>query len=75
MHLVDTLRYCLRNSRPNCRSFIGKVLVSLVPIRELTRLSNKALPKIQKDWIPNCELDPFWGQFIEDADKWEAQQI
>lgn len=68
--LVVALKDCVEMNHPGERHLLAKVLVSLVPLRELTLRSNIALPKIQKDWSPACSLDPFWGEFISDSHSW-----
>lgn len=73
--LVDALRHCLQMNHPNDKRLLAKVLGSLVPIRELTVRSNKALPKIKKDWASSCKLDPFWGEFIDDSPNWGKDHI
>ena len=74
-HLVEALRYCVQRNHPTDKRLLGKVLGSLVPIRELTIRANKALPKIKKDWATSCQLDPFWEEFIEDSHKWGQDHI
>lgn len=71
--LVSALKYCIEINHPLEKQLFGKVLVSLVSLRELTIRSNKALPKIQQD--STFSLDPFWEEFIRDSHNWYQKHI
>lgn len=73
--LVEALRHSIQANHPSDKRLLGRVLSCLVPIRELTVRSNKALPKIKKDWAGSCKLDPFWEEFIEDSPNWVKEHI
>lgn len=71
--LVLALQSCLQKNHPDSKLLLAKVLMSLVSIRDLTARSNKALPKIQKDWSSACKIDPYWNEFIEDSHTWSQE--
>lgn len=73
--LIHALQHLIKKNHPGDRKLLGKLLGSLVPIRELTYRANKALPKIKKDWSSNCNLDPFWEEFIEDSPNWGKEHV
>ena len=73
--LIHALQHCIKKNHPGDKKLLGKLLGGLVPIRELTYRANKALPKIKKDWSTNCNLDPFWEEFIEDSPNWQKEHV